>query len=313
MPLMQINAVRDRPVLSGTMTLGKSLDQHIAALPAKAPIIVLVHGYKFSPFDQCRDPHENILSMAPRSRLGVVSWPRHLGFGRGRADEGLCIGFGWKARGTFWQAYREAELAGAALAEVIARVAERTDRKVHLVAHSLGARVALAGIAASPADAVGRCILMAAAEFQAPALQCLGAAGGHRVEIINVTSRENDLFDLMVERLIRPHGGVRALGAGLPEARRNWLDLQIDHTPTRIALAGLGHRIAEPERRICHWSGYLRPGLFGLYSDLLRQPETLPMPLLKALLPVPGDRRWSRLFSPPAGLPPLPFTRKASS
>ena len=199
MPVLQINAVKDRPVLSGAMTLGKSLDHHIAALPSDAPVIVLVHGYKFSPFDQRRDPHENILSMAPKSRLGVISWPRHLGFGRGRAEEGLCIGFGWKARGTFWQAYGEAELAGAALADLIARIADRTDRKVHLVAHSLGARVALAGIAAAPAGAVGRCILMAAAEFQAPALRCLEKPAGQRVEIVNITSRENDIFDVMVE------------------------------------------------------------------------------------------------------------------
>ena len=312
MPVLQINAVKDRPVLSGAMTLGKSLDHHIAALPPDAPVIVLVHGYKFSPFDQRRDPHENILSMAPKSRLGVISWPRHLGFGRGRAEEGLCIGFGWKARGTFWQAYGEAELAGAALADLIARIADRTDRKVHLVAHSLGARVALAGIAAAPAGAVGRCILMAAAEFQTPALRCLEKPAGQRVEIVNITSRENDIFDVMVERLIRPLGGARALGAGLPQAGANWLDLQIDHAPTRIALAGLGHRIAEPERRICHWSGYLRPGLFGFYTDLLRRPEALPMPLLKTLLPEAGDARWSRLFSPPAVLAPLPFLRKAS-
>ncbi len=311
MPLLQINAVRDRLELSGAMTLGQSLDHHLAGLPAHAPIIILVHGYKFSPFDQRRDPHEHILSMAPRVRLGVISWPRHLGFGRGRAEEGLCIGFGWKARGTFWQAYREAERAGAALAELIARIGQRTDRKVHLVAHSLGARVALAGIAAAPEGAVGRCILMAAAEFQTAAFKCLDAVGGRRAEIVNVTSRENDIFDVLVERLIRPFGGARALGAGLPDPRRNWLDLQIDHGPTRIALAGLGHRIAAPERRICHWSGYLRPGLFGFYSDLLRRPESLPMPFLKSLLPGPGDARWSRLLSPPAAMPPLPFLRKA--
>ncbi len=312
MPLIQINAVGDRPELAGAMALERSLDHHIAALPADAPIVVLVHGYKFCPFDSKRDPHDNILSMAPKSRLGVISWPRHLGFGRGRDDEGLCIGFGWQARGSFWQAYREAERAGRALAELIGLIAARSDRRVHLVAHSLGVRVALGAIAAAPCGAVGRSILMAAAEFQGAAAHCLSKPAGQRAEIINVTSRENDIFDVMVERLIHPFGGAQALGAGLSEAMPNWLDIQIDHAPTRAALAGLGHRIAAPERRVCHWSGYLRPGLFGFYSDLIRTPDALPMALLKTALPEACDRRWSRLLSPPAGFAPLPFLRKAS-
>jgi len=311
-PLLQINALRDHPALAGAMPLEQSLDRHIAALHRSSPIVVLVHGYKFSPFDQRRDPHDNILSMAPRSRLGVISWPRHLGFGRGRADEGLCIGFGWQARGTFWQAYREAAVAGQALARLIGLIAQRSDRKVHIVAHSLGARVALAGIAASESGAVGRAILMAAAEFQDPAGQCLSGTAGRRAEIINVTSRENDLFDAMVERLIHPNGRVRALGAGLLEPHPDWLDIQIDHTPTLVALADLGHRIPLPSRRICHWSGYLRPGLFGFYSDLIRKPEALPLTLLKATLPEGRDPRWSRLLATPRLRAPLPFLRKAS-
>ena len=313
MPLIQINAVGEHAAFAGAMPLERALDHHIAALPEYAPIVILVHGYKFSPFHHHCNPHDNILSMAPKARLGVVSWPRHLGFGRGRAAEGLCIGFGWMALGSFWKAHAEAKVAGRALAKLIELIGERTNRPVHLLAHSLGARVALRGMADAPARTVGRVVLMAAAEFRKPACRCLLMGAGRHAEVFNVTSRENDVIDALVEKLVYPLGGDRALGAGMPQASASWLDLQIDHAPTRMSLGDLGYRIAPPDRRICHWSGYLRPGLFGLYSDLLRTPERLPLAMLNTVLPKGHDKRWSRLLSGPISLSPRSFGKKTAT
>ncbi len=314
MPLVQINASGDQPELSGQMPLARALAGQIRALPDGAPIVVLLHGYKFSPFRACIDPHSSILSLQPRPRARTLSWPRHLGFGRGKRDEGLCIAFGWEAHGLFWRAYREAERAGQALAELLDMIAGLTDRPVDIVCHSLGARVALSGIARARGAQIGRVILMAAAEFQSAAAGSLLSPAGQKAEFINIISRENDMFDLVVERLLQPFGRTkRALGDGLMEAAGNWLDIQIDHPEARAALGCLGHRIAEPTRRICHWSGYLRPGMLAFYSELIRNREHLSMPRLRTTLPVNRDRRWSRLFAVPELALPLSLLRNASS
>lgn len=314
MPVMQINALGDQPELSGTMPLEQALAGHLAALPPGAPVVILVHGYTFSPFSGRLDPHCHILSLQPQKRRRTLSWPRHLGFGRGKSDEGLCIAFGWEARGLFWSAYREAERAGQALAQLLDQIARLTDRPVDILCHSLGARVALSGVANASAARIGRVILLAAAELQGPAAKCLLSPVGCRTEFINVISRENDLFDLALECLLLPFGRRRrALGDGLTSDAENWLDIQIDHAESLRALAGLGHRIPAPTRRICHWSGYLRPGMLTFHSALIRDRDSLPLALLRATLPPDRDPRWSRIIRPSRPPALLPFRQKAAS
>ena len=314
MPGLQITARGDPPELSGSMPLTRALAMHLAQLPPGAPVVILVHGYTFSPFSTRLDPHCHNLSLQPRGRAKTLSWPRHLGFGRGKDHEGLCIAFGWEARGLFWSAYSEAERAGRALAGLLDRIGALTDRPVDILCHSLGARVALSGVANAGAARVGRVILLAAAELQGPAARCLLSPVGCRAEFINIISRENDLFDMMFEWLLRPFGrSRRALGDGLTSDADNWLDVQIDHDESRQALAALGHRIPAPTRRICHWSGYLRPGMLTFHSALIRDRDSLPLALLRATLPADRDPRWSRFIRPSRRPALLPFARKAAS
>ncbi|MBT8456842.1 MAG: hypothetical protein KJO15_12145, partial [Alphaproteobacteria bacterium] len=56
----------------------------------------------------------------------------------------------------------------------------------------------------------------------------------------------------------------------------------------------LGYPIPAPSRRVFHWSGYMRPGLFALYASLIR--ERLPLSAITCHLP------------PEDALRPLPFT-----
>lgn len=274
MPLVRINACGDRP--EPVDDLGAAL----RALPPGAPVVVLVHGYKYAPDDAARCPHAHVLSLAPRAGSRAMSWPRHLGFGRGDAGEGLCIAFGWSALGSVWSAHAEAARAGQALAAVIATVGRAQAMPVHLLAHSLGARVALAAFRHLPEGAVGRAILLAAAETRAEAETALATPAGRKAEIVNVRTRENMVFDLLFRAAIHPHRPLaRTLGAGLGRADDRWLDLGIDDAATRAHLAARGFRIPPPARRICHWSAYLRPGLFPLYRALLR--DGLPLAALR--------------------------------
>jgi len=302
MPLLRINAGDAAPALGGVADRDAGLAGHLAALPPGAPVVILIHGYKFSPAAPRHDPHRHILSLSPKPGCRkAISWPRHLGFGRGAGDEGLCIAFGWEARGSVWRAWRRAAQAGGGLADLVARIGRLRPGPVDILCHSLGARVALCALERLPAHSIGRMVLLAAAEFQSGARRAMSSPAGRSAEVINIVSRENDLFDGVVEWLLRaPQPGDRALGAGLgldrQGAPRNWLDVQIDCPSSRRALAEFGYRIPPPARRICHWSAYLRPGLFAFYRDLLRRRHALPLACLRHVLPGQPSPRWSRLW-----------------
>ncbi len=221
-----------------------ALRSALARTPPGAPVVAMIHGYRYIPGHPRPDPHRQILSIRP-----------DLGGAR----------------------------TGAALAVLADRLAD-AGHPLDLIAHSLGARVALAALSAAQLGAIGRVILLSAADLAATGADAMRSPAGRRAEVINITGRENRLFDLMFERLIRA-GGDRALGRGLPDAPPNWLDLPLDCPDTRASLARLGHRVAAPALPVCHWSGYLRPGAFPLYRALLADRDRLTLPRLRACLP----------------------------
>ncbi|MEQ9261005.1 MAG: hypothetical protein RIG84_18110 [Roseovarius sp.] len=311
MPFLQITARPDGPQLRGAhCPLGPALAE---ALEEPGPVIVMVHGYKFAPGHARGCPHRHILSLDPKPDCWKArSWPRELGFGSGFADEGLGIGFGWQARGTIWQAYEAAAEAGLALADLILQIRERAPgRPVHLFCHSLGARVALAAFPHLPQGAVGRVILLNPAEFGGVSRAALATPAGCGAELFNITSRENDLFDFLLERLVpAPERGDRTLALSLPR-QPNTLTLQLDHAETLGALNRAGFPIAPPRGRVCHWSAYLRPGVFSLYRTLLRRPDLMSQARLRTLLPMETDPRWSRVLRVPELRMPVQERRSA--
>lgn len=302
MPVIEINAIDECATGPGLPALSTALRD----LSPGAPVVVLIHGYKYSPLHPHANPHDLLFSLAPKRGGRTLSWPRHLGFGRGTQDEGLCIAFGWHARDTIWHAASAAHRAGAVLARVITQVRDQHAGPVDIFAHSLGARVALSCLPPLQTGDIGRMILLSGAEFRAPARAALQTPAGRSAEIVNVISRENDPFDLMFERLMQPPTRFdTAIGTGLPDAPNGWRDLAIDEVATRNTLQFLGFHIPPPARRFCHWSGYLRPGLFALYTAILR--ERMPLSALPAAPPA----QLPRLI--PKTRPPLPLLRRVSS
>lgn len=315
MPLVQINALGDDIAPANGAASARSVLAHaLRHVPAEAPVVVLIHGFKFSPSHDRKTPHGHILSLSPDTECWkAISWPRHLGFTGASPDEGLCVAFGWEASGSIWRAYDEAARAGRALARLIDTIrALRPGQRVDVVAHSLGARVTLAALHHLPAAALRRAVLMTPAEMRSNATAALATPAGQTAEFLNITSRENDLFDFLLEWLVAPHRwGDRTLSQGACSECGNWLDLQIDHDEALRVLARLGSPIAEPSRRICHWSPYLRAGMFPLYHRFLR--GELPLAVLRRALAHEPSPRWSRLFAPPRLSLPLPFIGKAPS
>lgn len=314
MPLLRVDASASGAVLhrqTGSAprqtqaALLAHLHRSLDTLPPGAPIVILVHGYKFSPFARRANPHTHLFSLTPPTRCWkALSWPAALGFTGQTPDEGLCLPIGWEGRGSIWAAWQRAEAAGTALAWLIGKIQARRRGPVHLLAHSLGARVCIAALAQSPVGSVGRMILLAGAEFVPTAQAALASPAGQSADLINVTSRENDPYDAALEWLIQaPTKGARVLGQGF--AAPNAVTLQIDAAPTRRALADLGIIVPEPSRAICHWSTYLRPGLAQFYSLALRERHHVSIPDLRRRLPATNDPRWSRLRHT---LPHLPST-----
>jgi pimeloyl-ACP methyl ester carboxylesterase len=285
MTVIAVNAEGQRPVT------GADLDNRLAALPPGAPVTIMLHGFRFNPAIPAKNPHTSLYAAVPDRRDGrILSWSRRLGLQGDR----LGIGFGWQADGSLWAARARAGEAGLALAALVARLRQAGAGPVGLIGHSLGGQVALSALPHLAPGDVGRIVLMSAAAFQTQAEAALATPAGRLAEVLNVTSRENDLYDKAYEMLI---GGGRALGAGL--AAPNAVTVQIDGAAHRAGLRALGFPTAAPTRRICHWSAYLRPGLFPLYRAFLHRPEALPLPLLRAALREDAAPRWSRLFARP--------------
>lgn len=290
MPLVTINA--NATALSGLSALRAQLN----TLPSDVRITVMIHGFQFSPGRAGVCPHKHILSFhPPEDEARAVSWPKHLQVGPGH----LGIAFGWDASGSLWRAWAEAARAGRALARLLNELAAG-GRQADVVAHSLGARVALQALHNTTPGAVRRKILLAPAEFRGAAAEAMATPAGRTADVINVISSENSIFDAALKWLIAPHRpSRRSLGAGLKQSLPNWTELWIDDPDTLSALAGLGYRVAPPVRRICHWSGYLRPGLFPFYRAVLS--GALPFDTLTAALPPnPIDRGFLRGCQPHA-------------
>lgn len=309
MPMVRINADGAEVVAAD----GGTLPCLTHAARGAGPVIVMIHGYKYLPGDPVHCPHDLILSLssdAVRSRL--QSWPRQMGFETGRSDEGLGLAFGWNARGALWTAQRRAIEAGRALAKTLARLHRETpDRPIHILCHSMGTEVALEALMHLPAGAVQRVVSMTGACYRARALAALESPAGRTAEFFNMVSRENDAFDFLYERLIAPPvPGDQSIGHGLEAP--NAVTLQIDCAETLDLMARLGHRVAPPQQRICHWSSYTRPGILGFYNALLREPARLPLHLLRHGIPARPDPRWSRLLARPVITLPRPALRTAS-
>jgi pimeloyl-ACP methyl ester carboxylesterase len=286
MALLGVNAATgaEGHVPAGDQTLGSALDD----LPPGAPVTIMVHGYRFCPFSPDHDPHGHILSLTPRKDCWkAVSWPRHLHLDR--PGMGLGIGFGWPATGALPRVAARAFDAGRSLGRMIGTIHRaRPDLPVHIVAHSLGARVALTALETAPPGVLSRMILMSGAEYRGAAERALSLPAAARCHVLNVTSRENAAFDLMFRLAVPPARALdRALSAGLGHMN-GCTDLAIDHDATRAALGALGHRLRPPSTRICHWSGYMRPGLFAVYRRMFDQREpSFPATLHRALSPLP--------------------------
>ena len=298
--------------------LAAGLGAALARVPAGQPVVVLVHGWKFHPGMPGADPHRSLFAFRPAADRRVRSWPAGLGIAEDAGESGLAIGFGWPAaaphlpsllrsgRTGFAAVYDRAGAMGAALAALIALVqALAPGRPVDLLAHSLGARVALAALPHLD-RAPDRMVLLGAAELAPRAAAFVaGRRSAEAPAIYNVTARTNDLYDLAFECFVpRRRRGERALGAGLA-GRAGWLDIQLDRSAVTAWANAQGIPLRPETARCCHWNFYTRAGAFALYQAILRRRPGWDIATLATAPCLAGQEpRWSRLL--PRGRPAMP-------
>ncbi|MEM8693546.1 MAG: alpha/beta hydrolase [Pseudomonadota bacterium] len=294
MPILRLNAGENGLVLHGSPAA--PLPAIISAARGTGPVIVMIHGFKYDPDHLSCDPHATIFARQPHpGRTDKVPWPRHLGFGMGHEDEGLAIAFGWRARGNIWRAQRSASAAGRHLAEVIDLIRSVAPRRaIHLISHSMGSEVVFDALHALPARSVDRIIALTGASYQRRATEAMQTDAGRSAELINVLTRENDLFDALFECIMPAGAQDKAMGSGLDLP--NAVNLQLDCHTTLDHLSDLGAPIAASQRICCHWSGYTRPGALRFYNAALRDVKRLSLPRLHAGVPNGLDPRWSRFL-----------------
>lgn len=256
------------------------------AAAGHGPVVVMLHGFKYAPGVGRHCPHRTLFA-------GGEAWASGLGLGREAGTLGLAVG--WPARGQLHRIHDRARRIGVELGALLTDLHHAAPhRPVQLIAHSLGAEVALSALEYAPAGAIQRIVLLTGASFSQRAESALATPAGRQAELLNVTSRENDVFDFLFERLVgadRP--GNSALGQGIKAP--NALNLQLDCPASLRGLAGLGLPIAPSHRPVCHYSSYRRQGAMALYRRFLTEPCALPFDLLRSALPVQAAPRWSRL------------------
>ena len=298
------------------------------ALRKSQPLVVMVHGYKFDPFDpNSENPNDFLYHFDPERVVSdrwkrPASWPLGLGF-RERDPygvHGLCVGFSWAScpkqrMGAFCRAYGEAAEAGRALLRTLEILAEAyPSRDIDIFVHSLGARVALTALRVAAKrgrpdilERIGKVLLLGPAELVSVARDTMEAidraAPARRPQIYSVVARENDFFDVLVERFAPKIEGVTPIcvgSHGMGEDYEGWLDLQLDSPALIDWLAARGVVIGGgPPRRVCHWGVYNRPGALDFYADILRNREQWSVDAMRAAgVPTEQEQRWARIPMP---------------
>lgn len=286
MPLLQLKSTGHVPELRDqTGSLDQALRSALPAQPPNTPVVIMLHGLRYDPDMPDHDPARSLFAARPSTDdPRTVSWPRHLGFARGQADEGLCIGLAWKARTWLWTAYRRATEVGVSLAHLVDAIHDIDPRReIVIVAHSLGARVALCALPHIQSGRIDRMVFIYGAEFAREADRLLAAAPSPPPDIINVTSRENWLVDGGFAAVIAGRPWAETIGSRSGTKCARWIDLPLHDRTALTILRRSGFRISTVLRSVCHWSGYTRPGVFPVYKDFLRAKGRLPLKELKKL------------------------------
>ena len=236
----------------------------------------MINGFDFDPMEEGDDnPHRTLFRI----------WSERIHERTG--DQWKCFDFGWYSaelepgswtgsliRG-HWNPYRWGwELAGTAggvLAKTIEEATESSEREICMIAHSMGARVALKALCQLPRSSVKRVLLLNGSEYSQTAK---AIADYTDADVLNIVVRADDVLDKLGS-VFAPEAFIRNVvgQSGLIDPPGNWLDFFLDKKSFQESAAAHGLkelRGDNPVRMADHWYSYTHEpdwNLFGKFID----------------------------------------------
>ena len=240
-------------------------------LPRADKIVVMVNGFDYDPTEKGDDnPHRTLFE----------DWSRRVS---AEDEEWRCFGFGWYSaelepqswlgsliRG-HWNPYRWgwelSEKAGGILAGVIhSHLRVEPQSEICIIAHSMGARVALCALGQLETGCVRRTLLLNGSEYSQTARRI---ARYTECSVLNVVVEADDVLGKL-GRVFAPEAFIEAVvgQAGLLDPPDNWLDIRLDDEATRDRAKESGYADLQgdnPDRIADHWYSYTHDPNWGLF------------------------------------------------
>lgn len=254
---------------------------------APRPMVVLINGFNFNPGDDNDDnPHRGLFGKQWRPHLSRLP-----DIAAGRTD---LLAFGWFSAEMSLRSWLRAwmngrynpyrwgwdlaEKAAGVLASVIGwdpGLDDPIDPRptlppVDLIAHSLGARLALGVLRQVQPGRVRRVLLLNGAEYSQTGKV---VAAYSRAQVLNIVVRADDVL-AMLGRVFAPERFVaKVVGRdGIIGPPRHWADVVLDDPLVKQRAAAAGWPDVEgnaPQSRWDHWFSYTHAPNWALFSSFL--------------------------------------------
>ena len=254
----------------------KSRSGFTISLPSARHIIIMVNGFDYDPTETSEDnPHLTLFK----------EWNGHIS--AIQEEHWDCFGFGWYSAelepGSWvggllrlhWNPYRWGwELAGKAggiLAKMIAaRLAADDGAEICIVAHSMGARVALSALTQLPRSAVKRVLLLNGSEYSQTAKVVSLYTNS---DVLNVVVKADDVLSKLGSIFAPEEFIENVVGqSGLCDPPHTWLDICLDNTGVKEKTRAGGYLDLcgdNPDSIGDHWYSYTHEPNWFLFRDFL--------------------------------------------
>ena len=244
-------------------------------LPLAPRILVMINGFDYDPTERGDDnPHQTLFREWGAKFRGLVS------------NDWECFGFGWYSAEleasswlggiirAQWNPYRWGwDLAGKAagvLAHTIQSRLDRSEAEICIIAHSLGARVALNALSQLPNDSVKRVLILNGSEYSQSSKVVARYTNAH---LLNVVVKADDVLNKLGS-VFAPEAFVKAVvgQSGIYNPPINWLDICLDDPEVQVRAAACGYdniRGDNPANIADHWYSYTHKENWPLFLDFL--------------------------------------------
>ncbi|MEM7243128.1 MAG: hypothetical protein AAF429_13175 [Pseudomonadota bacterium] len=218
----------------------EKLTTRAAGADAAHPMVMMIHGQGFDPGIRRADPYRTIFAYDPYGdRIAdywrLQSWVHRFKDAAAAPANALMIGYGWQAcapdfvtSANLNEVARKAVTEAQFFSQFICRLRQMAPkRRLHVLAHGLGAKVVLRALEQTPNMRIDRLVMLDAVALISDGLLAMNAKAGHKTALYNIYDRPTTrmrFFDKYCEKA-GPLDHV--LGFGFPFQRHRWVDVPL--------------------------------------------------------------------------------------